>query len=176
MFPQASTGLAVEVGDTQTAFPDLDRTRLAGLARRILQAEGIDRAQVSIAIVDDSTIHEVNRRHLDHDCPTDVISFLLSEPGDDTLSGELVVSAETAVRMARIDGVEPWTELVLYVIHGLLHLCGLDDLTEPGAAAMRGREGELLEAEGLSHPFSPSGPDTEVGAIAPDREHAPWRS
>jgi probable rRNA maturation factor len=176
MFPQASTGVVVEVGDTQTAFPNLDRYRLAGIARRVLLAEGVGRAQVSIAIVDDPTIHEVNRRHLDHDCPTDVISFVLSEPGEEMLSGELVVSAETAVRMARHDGVEPWNELVLYVIHGLLHLCGLDDRTEPGAAAMRRREGDLLEAEGLSHPFSPSRPDTEVGAIAPGRERATWRS
>jgi probable rRNA maturation factor len=176
MFPQASTGVVVEVGDTQTAFPNLDRHRLAVIARRVLQAEGVGSAQVSIAIVDDSTIHEVNRRHLDHDCPTDVISFVLSEPGEEVLSGELVVSAETAVRMAGRDGVEPWNELVLYVIHGLLHLCGLDDLTEPGAAAMRRREAQLLEAEGLSHPFSTSGPDTEVGAIAPGRERKSWPS
>jgi probable rRNA maturation factor len=176
MFPQASTGVVVEVGDTQTAFPNLDRQRLAGIARRVLHAEGVQHAEVSIAIIDDPTIHEVNRRHLDHDCPTDVISFLLSDPGVDVLSGELIVSAETAVRMAGRDGVEPWNELVLYVIHGLLHLCGLDDLTETGAAAMRRREAELLEAEGISHPFSTSRPDSEVGANAPGRERATWPS
>jgi probable rRNA maturation factor len=158
--------IVVEVGDARSFLTADDRTRLADVARRVLEAEGVSRAEVSIAVVDDRTIHGVNRRHLDHDWPTDVISFVLSEPGDEVLSGELIVSAETAARMARRDGVDTWTELVLYATHGLLHLCGHDDLTEAGAAAMRRREGELLAAEGLSHPFSP--------ALAP--EVPSWRS
>ena len=153
--------IVVEVGDTRSLLRPADRPRLADVARRVLEAEGVARAEVSIAVVDDPTIHGVNRRHLDHDCPTDVISFLLSDPGDEVLSGELIVSAETAARMARRDGVDTWTELVLYATHGLLHLCGHDDQTEEGAAAMRLREGELLAAEGLSHPFSPA-PAPEV--------------
>jgi probable rRNA maturation factor len=87
---------------------------------------------------------------------------------EDALSGELIVSFETAERMAGRDGADAWTELVLYVIHGLLHLCGHDDLTEDGAAAMRRREGEMLAGEGLAHPFSPT--------PAPAREASPWRS
>ena len=132
-------GLAVEVGGARPACANLDRTRLADVARRVLVAEGVARAEVSIAVVDDRTIQDVNRRHLDHDWPTDVISFALSEAGEDILSGELIVSAETAARMAARDGGDPWTELVLYVIHGLLHLWrGIDDLTEEGGpAAMR---------------------------------------
>jgi probable rRNA maturation factor len=148
--------IVVEVGDARSLLSPADRPRLAAVARRALEAEGVSRAEVSIAVVDDPTIHGLNRRHLDHDWPTDVISFALSEPGDDALSGELIVSAETAARMAERDGVPAWTELVLYTVHGLLHLCGFDDLTEDGAAAMRRREGELLAAEGLVHPFSPA--------------------
>jgi probable rRNA maturation factor len=167
MPPQTRPGLVVDVGDTQGHLTGLDRGRLAEVARHVLEAEGIARAEVSIAVVDDPTIHDLNRLHLDHDEPTDVISFVLSDPGDGCLSGELIVSAETAVRMARVDGIEPLTELTLYVVHGLLHLCGHDDLTEPGAASMRRREGELLASLGLAHPFSPAGP-------APER--TPWRS
>jgi probable rRNA maturation factor len=175
MPPEKSpTALIVEVSDTQTHLPGLDRSRLAAIARRLLEAEGVSRAEVSIAVVDDATIREVNRRHLDHDWPTDVISFVLSDPDDDRLSGELVVSAETAVTMAARDGLDPQTEVVLYVIHGLLHLCGLDDQTETDATAMRTREGELLAAEGLSHPFSPAGPDAEPAN--PTRERATWRA
>lgn len=163
---QPSPRIVVEIGDTRSFLRPADRRRLAAIARRVLEAEGVARAEVSIAVVDDPAIHDVNRRHLDHDWPTDVISFALSGPGDDGLSGELIVSAETAARMARRDGVDAWTELVLYATHGLLHLCGHDDLTEAGAAAMRHREGELLAAEGLSHPFSP----------APAPEAPSWRS
>ncbi len=180
-----SPRIVVEVGDARSLLNAPDRPRLAALARRVLEAEGVGRAEISIAVVDDRTIHDVNRRHLDHDRPTDVISFVLSEAGDDILSGELVVSAETAARMAERDGVDPWTELVLYVIHGLLHLRGHDDLTEEGAAAMRRREGELLAAEGLAHPFSPVGWAPPTIGEPPDggqsppysiAEASPWRS
>jgi probable rRNA maturation factor len=159
--------VVVEVGDARSFLDPADRSRLAALARRVLEAEGVDRAEVSIAIVDDPTIHAVNRDHLAHDCPTDVISFVLSDPEDDLFAGELIVSFETARRMAERDGVEVWTELVLYVVHGVLHLCGYDDLTGEGAAAMRVREGELLASEGLSHPFSP---------MSAAREASPWPS
>ncbi len=163
--PTEESDLTIEISDAQTHLPGLDVRRLAGLAARVLRAEGLDRAEVSIAIVDDPTIRELNRLHLGHDWATDVISFVLSEPGD-TLSGEVVVSAETAVASARRDGLDAGTELMLYLVHGLLHLCGHDDLTEAGASAMRRREGELLAGEGLSHPFSP--------ALASTREGATW--
>ena len=165
--------LVVEINDARNRLPAPDRRRLVEIARRVLEAEGIGSAEISIAIVDDEFIHEINRRHLDHDRPTDVISFVLSDPDDDRLSGELVVSAQTAARMADRDDVEPWTELVLYVVHGLLHLCGHDDATEADAASMRRREAECLAELGLAHPFTSSEP--EVGSNARSREHSSWR-
>ena len=98
-------------------------------SRRLVREVLIGRGSrpISIALVDDATIHAVNRRHLAHDWPTDVISFRLSEVDDDELAGELVVSAEMAATTARQAGVGAWDELALYVVHGLLHLCGYDD-------------------------------------------------
>jgi probable rRNA maturation factor len=153
------TEIAVEVSDTQSHLR-IDPDDLARLVRATLKAEGVGRASVSVAVVDDPTIREVNRRHLDHDWPTDVVSFVLSDPDEPELSGELVVSAETAVATARRAGVAPWDELALYVVHGLLHLCGHDDTTDRGRAAMRRREGEVLEGLGLTNTF----PAAEVGA------------
>ena len=90
--------------------------------------EGVEPASISIALVDDATIHAINRKHLGHDWPTDVISFLLSEPARPELAGELVVSAEmAAAHGAASRRSTRWTELSLYVVHGLLHLCGYDD-------------------------------------------------
>jgi probable rRNA maturation factor len=150
-------GIAVEVSDTQRHL-QVDPGRLARLARAVLAGEGVGRASVSVALVDDAAIHELNRRHLGHDWPTDVISFPLSEPGEPELAGELVVSAERAVATAREAGIDPSDELALYVAHGLLHLCGYDDATDAGAAEMRRREGEVLAREGLTNTFPLAAP------------------
>jgi probable rRNA maturation factor len=155
--PPASGPIAVEVSDTQ-AHLKVDPDALARLARRVLVEEGVRSASISIALVDDATIHAVNRRHLGHDRPTDVISFRLSEADDPALAGELVVSAETAVATARALGTGPRDELALYVVHGLLHLCGYDDHADADVAAIRRREGEILAGEGLSHTFAPAEP------------------
>ena len=82
-----------------------------------------------------------------------MVSFVLSEPGEPALCGELVVSAERAAAIARRAGVDPQAELALYVVHGLLHLCGYDDQAPADADAMRRREGEILAREGLTNTF-----------------------
>jgi len=150
--PTRTVSIDVEISDTQSHLL-VDPTFLEGLVRRVLTSQGIDRASISIALVDDSTIREINRRHLAHDWPTDVISFGLSEPDDPSLQGELVVSAEMAAATAGDVGVDPRSELALYVVHGLLHLCGLDDQDLDDAEVMRQREGEILEGEGLINTY-----------------------
>ncbi len=144
--------LCVEVSDTQTHLP-VDAAAIASLARGVLAAEGVRRASISVAVVDNAGIHELNRRHLDHDWPTDVISFPLSDAGEPELQGELVVSAEMALETARACGAEPPEELALYLVHGLLHLCGYDDLTERDAAVMRRREADHLARMGIRNTY-----------------------
>ena len=144
--------IEVEISDNQSHL-DADRAFLDGLVRRVLIAEGIEHASISIALVDDATIRAINRRHLAHDWPTDVISFDLSEPGDRALTGELVVSTEMAAATAKEAGVDPRAELALYVVHGLLHLCGIDDQEIEDAEIMRRRENEILQSEGLINTF-----------------------
>ncbi len=163
--------IEVEIVDNQSHL-DADPAFLDGLVRRTLLSEGIEDASISIALVDDATIRVINRRHLDHDWPTDVISFDLSDPGDFSLTGELVVSAEMAVATAREAGVAPRSELALYVVHGLLHLCGLDDREIEDAEVMRRREGEILAAEGLINTFPLVGAATTVDD--PGRESVRW--
>jgi probable rRNA maturation factor len=148
--------MEVEVSDTQGHLA-VTPEEVAGLVRRVLQGEGVRQASISVALVDEATIHAVNRRHLAHDWPTDAISFLLSDPGEPVLCGELVLSAERAAAVARREGTDPWAELALYLVHGLLHLCGFDDLADPDVAAMRQREREILSREGLTYPFPLAG-------------------
>jgi probable rRNA maturation factor len=149
---EAVEAIEVEISDTQGHLR-VAPVELTDLVRAVLIAEGRPRASISLALVDQAAIHAINRSHLRHDWPTDVISFPLSEPTDPILAGELVVSAELAASTAAEIGVDPRDELALYVVHGLLHLCGYDDLSESEAAAMRRREDELLTAYGRPNPF-----------------------
>ena len=115
--------------------PFVDAALLRDAALRTLErhAELAD-ACVDVAVVDDPTIHRLNRERLDHDWPTDVVSFLYD---DDPLTGELIVSADTAERVAKELGWDPTAELALYVVHGTLHLLGFDDQSEEERAAMQ---------------------------------------
>src|SRR4029450_4248528 len=83
-------------------------------------------APSSSAVGDEKTIHELNRRHLDHDWPTDVLSFVLEDDGEH-LEGEVLLSADTAATAADELGNSAAEEQLLYVIHGMLHLVGYND-------------------------------------------------
>ncbi len=118
-----------------------------------LLSHGIESATISVAIVDDAAIRSINRRHLNHDWPTDVISFLISESDEERMQGELIVSAEMAAATAWMIGVDPKDELALYLVHGLLHLCGFDDLSETDELEMRAEETSALALIGIRNPF-----------------------
>lgn len=137
--------IEIEIADTQGHLK-IDQAAIASLARRVLTAESRPAASISIALVDDATIHRLNQLHLGHDWKTDVITFPLSDPDDHELSGELVISTEMAVATARELGGDPYHELALYIIHGLLHLCGYDDSNEVQSATMNRRQTEIWKA------------------------------
>lgn len=141
--PEAST-IAVEVSDTQRHVA-VDSLSLEALARFVLESEEVRAASISLALVDNAAIEAVNNRYLGHEGPTDVISFVLSEPGERVLAGELVISGEMAAAVAGAPGPAR-DELALYVVHGLLHLCGYDDQSPAGSARMQERQAELLAA------------------------------
>lgn len=123
----------------------LAKRRIAAAAQAALDAEGAGHLDVSVTVVGDERIHELNRDHLGHDYPTDVISFPLRDEGDpDPLLGEVVVSGDRARDEARERGIEPAEELLRYVIHGCLHLLGYDDQERRKALAMRRRQEAIL--------------------------------
>jgi probable rRNA maturation factor len=127
----------------------VDRGRMREVARMVLEDEDISDAKISLAFVDNSTIHQLNKRYLNHDEPTDVLSFPLSDGDRGPLDGELVIGVEVAQEEATARGHNIQMELTLYVIHGLLHLCGYDDGDSAGAAEMRRRERHHLGKLGL---------------------------
>jgi probable rRNA maturation factor len=138
----------IAIACPQEAVP-IDRAHVRTVVRAVLEGEGIADYEISLAFVDNPTIHTLNKRYLQHDEPTDVLSFPLSDAGARKLSGELVLGAEVALAQAQERGHEVAAELALYVIHGLLHLCGHDDHEPEDAAVMRERERHYLKQLGL---------------------------
>lgn len=122
--------LEIELTNRQRRHP-VDADRLRAAARLVLEAEGITQGSLSIAVVSDRAMRPLNRRYLQHDEATDVLSFLF-DSGPGCLDGEVIISADTAATRAPEYGLNLGEELALYVIHGILHLVGYDDTT-PGA-------------------------------------------
>ncbi len=139
--------ITIDVANEQSTLP-VDDGRLRRAVRMILADATVRRARISLAVVDDPAIRRLNRRFLDHDCATDVLSFNLDDSGG-RFEGEVIVSADTAAAAAPRFGWRPEDELLLYVIHGALHLVGLADGTDDQRQQMRRRERECLARFGL---------------------------
>jgi probable rRNA maturation factor len=138
--------LTVQIADRQRSVA-VDRRLLRRAVMRVLRDAGISQALISVAVVDDDTIAQLNWRFLRHRGPADVLSFLLDD--GDGLEGEVIVGAEVALRTAVQYGWSPHDELLLYAIHGTLHLVGQDDRTPRQRAAMQKRERNILEELGI---------------------------
>jgi probable rRNA maturation factor len=120
------------------------------VAQRILSASGCPDAELSVLIVDDVRIRELNRDYLQRDNATNVISFAIQEAGQagiqPSLLGDVVISADTAARDAGEAGCSVDSELCFLLLHGTLHLLGYDHErgTAEEAERMEARERELF--------------------------------
>ena len=106
------------------------------------------RYEISIAIVDDNQIRELNREFLHSKVTTDCLSFDLSDDEKGTRIFDLIVNGEIAVRQANQRGHSGEAELALYITHGLLHNLGFDDATKNQARKMHETEDEILQEFG----------------------------
>lgn len=91
-----------------------------------ISKEGVNSGNVVVIYVDDDYITRLNRKYLNHNYATDVLSFLLDE---NILDGEIYISVETATRQAAEYKVKIKTEIERLAIHGALHLIGYNDDT-----------------------------------------------
>jgi probable rRNA maturation factor len=139
--------IRVLIHDNAQSIP-IDVKRIRAAVRAALALGDIEAGLVNVAIVDDPAIHELNARHLGHDYATDVLSFCIEQDAT-RVEGEIVVSTDTAVRMAAEFGWAAEDELLLYVVHGALHLAGFDDLEPAIKSIMRLAEREVLAQFGL---------------------------
>lgn len=105
--------------------PALDVARETAWLRRVVASHGRRLGEVNYVFCDDEEILEVNRRYLQHDYYTDIITFDYDE--GDVLNGDLVISLDTVRSNAEQLGKDYYEELHRVIIHGILHLCGIND-------------------------------------------------
>ena len=116
-------------------------------------AERYGRAlDLSFVVVDDARMAELHERYSGISGPTDVLSFPLGD--DPVLLGEVVISADTARREAAARGHPAYDELLLYAVHGVLHLVGHDDHEPADRRRMRSAERRALAALGAVSVYS----------------------
>lgn len=117
-------------------MPDIKKRKVAAWIKAVAASYGRKTGDIGYMFVSDEKILEVNREYLGHDYYTDIITFDYDE--GDTISGDLVISLDTVRTNAEKFGMAYDDELHRVIIHGILHLCGINDKA-PG-------ERELMEA------------------------------
>lgn len=127
--------------------PPLPLEEVERAVREVLRAEGVGAAELSVILLTDREIAEMNERYLSHEGPTDVISFPLHPEGGAPL-GDVYVGAEQAARQAAELGIPAREEVLRLAVHGTLHVLGYDHPEGDGreASEMYRRQEELLAA------------------------------
>jgi probable rRNA maturation factor len=166
-------GVEVFVADEQSEFP-VDHLRWVALAENVLAAEGVrGEAELSVLFVGPAAMADLNQRFHAKDGPTDVLAFPIDdeptaggrnpdsggtgpgytppEPSElPVLLGDVVICPGVAAANAKDHGVAYEDEVALLIVHGILHLTGMDHDLDEEAEAMEARERELLEK--FNHP------------------------
>jgi probable rRNA maturation factor len=153
---------------TKTPAPtlELDITAATGkrfvpFVRRNLQAAHAilkpPLSELSLALVGDARMAQLHEQFMGLPGPTDVLTFPLEESGRGRVtSGEVVVCVPEALRRAKAEGQKPERELLLYALHGLLHLSGYDDRTAADYRRMHRTEDKILTQLGIGPVFDGS--------------------
>ena len=117
-------------------MPRFKKREATAWIKAVAATYGKKAGEIGYLFVDDEKMLEVNREYLQHDYYTDIITFDYTE--GDTINGDIVISLDTVASNAEQQGTEYNEELLRVVIHGILHLCGIND-KGPG-------EREIMEA------------------------------
>lgn len=137
----------VEILDEARRLPSTNQLEQA--LTRLMHELGLDEREVTIVLVDDPTIQELNRTHRDVDDATDVLSYPTHEPDDEGFPdiphlGDIIISLDTAARQAPEHGHDLMSEVMVLAAHGLIHLTGFDHDTEEAWQIFRKAETRIL--------------------------------
>jgi probable rRNA maturation factor len=144
----------------------VDARALKTAMRKLLAAVGVPQSSISLTLVDDVTIRNLNREHRGKDKPTDVLSFPLAEMTEgarcarddqerpEYLLGDIVISVDSARRQAADYDAPLQNEIYRLMIHGLLHVLGHDHEEAAERARMEAEERRLADAIGMPWPYA----------------------
>ncbi len=102
-----------------------DKSDIQSFINNVCKEKNISSGDLEFTFLSDADIHQINKKHLNHDYPTDTITFNLGT--QDHIEADIYISLETAKENAETYGSNFITELKLYIIHCILHCCGYDD-------------------------------------------------
>lgn len=109
----------------------------------IIDNEGFIKGNISIVLCSDPYLLVLNKKHLNHDYFTDIITFSYNE--ENTISGDLFISVDRLKENAKLNTVDFCKEMERVVYHGVLHLCGYNDKSEEEIVVMRTKENYYLD-------------------------------
>lgn len=124
-------------------MPKIKKRDTSAWIKAVAASYGRKVGEIGYLFVDDEKILEVNREYLGHDYYTDVITFDYDE--DDTVSGDIVISLDTVRSNAELFGKTYEDELYRVIIHGILHLCGINDKGPGEREIMEAAENKALD-------------------------------
>ena len=139
--PVVSNGVTtgISIKNLQKKIP-INRRKIKQVMLKIISAEGLAKVgEVNISFVTDFRIKKLNSRFHRRNFTTDVLAFDLSRNKKELIA-DIYISADTAVKNSQAFKTNPVYELYLYLIHGLLHLAGYDDLQAKDRVIMRRKE------------------------------------
>lgn len=150
-----------ENAQEKIAIPQsLEQKLIAGLNATAKLHDLGDETQVSVTLVTDEEIHQLNRDYRQVDRPTDVLSFAFDEAEEPAMEGfgvhvlgDIIISGETANRQGQEFGHGLEREIIYLAVHGLLHLLGYDHMEEADKKIMRVEEERALREIELSEEF-----------------------
>ena len=143
----------VTVADSQRT-KRLNRAFLKRVAEELLSKRlELEDAEVGFDFVSDKRMAEINQQYLGHEGSTDVITFPYSE-SDGPLQGDIFICVDEAIRQSRTFKTNWQQEVVRYMVHGILHLLGEDDLKPELRRKMKRKENRLVEELGKDFSFS----------------------
>jgi rRNA maturation RNase YbeY len=124
-----------------SSFKYLPKKRILEVVNTVFETHRIKDGNLNLIICDDEFIHDLNKKYLEHDCPTDVITFIIEE---EPLDAEIYISADTALKQSTEYNVTMRNEILRLAIHGALHIAGFDDSTDEEREIMRIEEDKFL--------------------------------